>query len=353
MPRSIACSSATNRLSVVSAVYRWIHRVWYEGAGSGGVLRPLSWIYWLMLNLRSFLFRSGVFRTFKAHVPVIVVGNITAGGTGKTPTVIWLVNELRANGHSPGIVSRGYGGSKSGTSMRVDIDSDAAVVGDEPVLLAMRARCPVVVDSDRVRATTMLVDDGVDVIIADDGLQHLRLQRDFEICVVDGERGLGNRRLLPAGPLREGPERLESVDRVLINGGGDAVNSNSIRFDLIATDASRLNGSLARPLQGFKDTTVHAVAGIGNPKRFFDLLRTYGIQVIEHSLQDHAAIDKTDIEFGDDFDVFMTEKDAVKLGRKLSDKYWFVPVDLSMEPVKATEFIEQIEKRLQSCGDRL
>ena len=349
---SIACSSATNRLSVVSAAYRWIHRVWYDGAGSGWVLLPLSGLYWLLLNLRSFLFRSGVFRTFKAPVPVIVVGNITAGGTGKTPTVIWLVNELRAKGHSPGIVSRGYGGSKSGTSMRVDIDSDAAVVGDEPVLLAMRGRCPVAVDSDRVRATTMLVDDGVDVIIADDGLQHLRLQRDFEICVLDGERGLGNRRLLPAGPLREGPERLESVDRVLVNGGGDVVNSSGIRFDLIANDASRLNGSLARPLQGFKDTTVHAVAGIGNPKRFFDLLRTYGIQVIEHSLQDHAAIDKADIDFGDDFDVFMTEKDAVKLGRNLSDKYWFVPVDLSMEPVTATEFIEQIENRLQSCGDR-
>ena len=331
----------------MSVTYRWIHRVWYEDAKSGWVLLPLSALYWLILKVRSLLYRSGIFRRQEAHVPVIVVGNISAGGTGKTPTVIWLVNELRAKGHSPGIVSRGYGGSKSGSSMRVDIDSDASVVGDEPVLLARRGRCPVAVDSDRVRAAEMLVDDGVDVIIADDGLQHLRLQRNFEICVIDGERGLGNRRLLPAGPLREGPERLASVDQVLIN--GDADIPDAISFDLLANDASRLNGSLDRPLQGFKDKTVHAVAGIGNPKRFFDLLRTHGIQVIEHSLQDHAAIKKSDLDFGDNFDVFMTEKDAVKLGRDLSDKVWFVPVDLSMDAVKATEFIDQIESRLQSC----
>ncbi len=310
---------------------------------------PLSGLYWLLLSVRSLLFRCGLFRTCKAHAPVIVVGNITAGGTGKTPTVIWLVNELRAKGYTPGIVSRGYGGSKSGTSMRVDIDSDAAVVGDEPVLLARRARCPVAVDSDRVRAAAMLVDDGVDVIIADDGLQHLRLQRDFEICVVDGERGLGNRRLLPAGPLRETPKRLQSVDQVLVNGTTDL--PGAIAFELVAREATRLNGSLARPLQGFKDTTVHAVAGIGNPKRFFDLLRTHGIQVIEHSFPDHAALSKADLQFGDDFNVFMTEKDAVKLGRDLPDQYWYVAVDLTMDAVKSAALIERIDLCLRRCGD--
>jgi tetraacyldisaccharide 4'-kinase len=332
----------------VSATYRWIHRVWYEGAITGLVLLPLSGLYWVVFKLRAIFFRLGIFRTYKAHAPVIVVGNITAGGTGKTPTVIWLVNELRGRGFTPGIVSRGYGGTKSGTSMRVDVDSDAAVVGDEPVLLARRGQCPVAVDTDRVRAAAMLVDDGVNVIVADDGLQHLRLQRDYEICVVDGERGLGNRRLLPAGPLREPPQRLNSVDQVLVNGATEM--PNAIAFELLANDASRLNGSLARPLQGFRDSTVHAVAGIGNPLRFFDLLRAQGIQVIEHSFPDHAPITKAQIEFGDDFNVFMTEKDAVKLGRNLPDKYWFVPVDLSMDPVKATEFIEQIETCLRACG---
>jgi tetraacyldisaccharide 4'-kinase len=332
----------------VSATYRWIHRVWYEGAITGLVLLPLSGLYWVVFKLRAIFFRLGIFRTYKAHAPVIVVGNITAGGTGKTPTVIWLVNELRGRGFTPGIVSRGYGGTKSGTSMRVDVDSDAAVVGDEPVLLARRGQCPVAVDTDRVRAAAMLVDDGVNVIVADDGLQHLRLQRDYEICVVDGERGLGNRRLLPAGPLREPPQRLDSVDQVLVNGATEM--PNAIAFELLANDASRLNGSLARPLQGFRDSTVHAVAGIGNPLRFFDLLRAQGIQVIEHRFPDHAPITKAQIEFGDDFNVFMTEKDAVKLGRNLPDKYWFVPVDLSMDPVKATEFIEQIETCLRACG---
>ena len=333
----------------MSATYRWIHRVWYEGAITGLVLLPLSGLYWLITKLRALLFRRGVFRSYASDVPVIVVGNITAGGTGKTPTVIWLVEKLRAKGFTPGIVSRGYGGSKSGTSMRVDRDSDAAVAGDEPVLLARRARCPVAVDSDRVRAAAMLVEDGVNVIIADDGLQHLRLQRDYEICVVDGERGMGNGRLLPAGPLREPAERLESVDQVLVNGATEI--PNAIAFELLATDASRLNGSLARPLQRFKDMTVHAVAGIGNPHRFFDLLRAYGIQVIEHSFPDHAAITKSQIEFGDDFNIFMTEKDAVKLGRNLPDKFWFVPVDLNMDPLKANDLIEHIEKRLRSCGD--
>ena len=334
----------------MSAGYRWIHRVWYDDAKSGLILLPLSGIYYLLLKLRAQLYRFGVFRTFAAHAPVIVVGNITAGGTGKTPTVIWLVNELRSKGFRPGIVSRGYGGSKSGASMRVDVDSDAAVVGDEPVLLARRGRCPVVVDADRVRAAAMLVDDGVDVIVADDGLQHLRLQRNYEICVIDGERGLGNRRLLPAGPLREPPGRLNTVDRVLVNGSGEV--PGALNFELVASDASRLNGSLIRPLRGFKDKTVHAVAGIGNPKRFFDLLRANGMQIVEHSFPDHAAITKADVEFGDNFDVFMTEKDAVKLGAHLPDKFWFVPVNLNMDTEKAIEFIEQIESRLRPAGDR-
>jgi len=333
----------------LSATYRWIHKVWYGGAKSGLILLPLSGVYWLILQCRALLYRLGVFRSFKAPVPLVIVGNITAGGTGKTPVVIWLVNQLRSRGHAPGIVSRGYGGSKSGTSMRVDPDSDAAVVGDEPVLLARRGQCPVAVDSDRIRAATMLVEDGVDVIVADDGLQHLRLQRDFEICVLDGKRLLGNGRLLPSGPLREAAGRLPGVDQVLVNGGD---YDGAIRFDLRATDAQRLNGSLARPLAGFRDTTVHAVAGIGNPQRFFDLLRESGIQVIEHAFSDHAPIGLSDLRFGDDFNVFMTEKDAVKLGTKVPDKFWSVPVDLIMDDEMAAAFLDMIDSRLTSCGGR-
>ena len=336
-------------------VYRWIHRVWYEDAPSGWLLCPLSGLYWLVLAAKAFLRTCGVLRTHKAAVPVVIVGNITAGGTGKTPTVLWLVEALRARGFNPGIVSRGYGGSRANSSMRVEPDTDAAIAGDEPVLLAQRGRCPVVVDPDRVRAAAMLVEDGVDVVIADDGLQHYRLARDYEICVIDGARGLGNRRLLPSGPLRERAQRLEDVEQVLVNGelrGTEyeltSAEQNAISFELVASEACRLNGSLTRPIGRFAGTTVHAVAAIGNPRRFFDLLRGQDIQVIEHAFPDHAAVSRKDLEFGDDFEVFMTEKDAVKLGRDSRDNLWYVPVELRMDPVHAGPLIEQIESRLRA-----
>ena len=336
------------------AAYHWIHRVWYEQASLGWLLLPLSAFYWIISGCRRLFYKSGILRTHHAPVPVIVVGNITAGGTGKTPTVIWLSRLLAERGFSPGIVSRGYGGSQSKSPMRVDANSEAAVVGDEPVLLARRSQCPVVVDADRVRAAAMLVDDGVDIIVADDGLQHYRLARDYEICVIDGSRGLGNRRLLPAGPLRESPQRLHDVDQLLVNGRLrtsaeiSVAEQNAIPFELEVTEASRLDGSLSRPIERFAGTTVHAVAAIGNPGRFFDLLRAQGIQVIEHAYPDHAPITTAELDFGDDFEVFMTEKDAVKLGRSIGDRYWYVPVELQMDPVCALPLIEQIESRLRS-----
>ena len=199
-------------------MYKWLHRIWYEGASSYWLLLPLSGLYWLLITLRRFLYRVGLISSLRASIPVIIVGNITAGGTGKTPVTIWLARELRRRGFIPGIVSRGYGGSKASTSMRVDAASDPGIVGDEPVLLARRTDCPVVVDANRARAAQMLEADGVNVIIADDGLQHYRLERTYEICVIDGSRGLGNRYLLPAGPLRETIDRLSEVDQVLLNG---------------------------------------------------------------------------------------------------------------------------------------
>lgn len=339
-------------------MYKWIHRVWYEGAASYGLLLPLSGLYWLVISLRRVFYRLGFFRIQQLPVPVLVVGNITAGGTGKTPTTIWLARNLKERGFSPGIVSRGYGGSKSPASMRVDKDSDPAVVGDEPVLLSLRTECPVVVDSDRCRAAAMLVADGVDLIIADDGLQHYRLPRSYEICVIDGARGLGNRQLLPAGPLRESLSRLQEVDQIVINGRRhteegtfSALEQNAIEFQLVAIDACRLNASLMRPIEKFSGSTVHAVAAIGNPARFFDMLRGHGIQVIEHAFQDHAALDRRAIEFDDDFDVLMTEKDAVKLRQPMPDKFWYVPVELQMDAVVAGPWLEQIESRVRSEMD--
>ena len=336
------------------AAYRFIQSIWYEGSRWYVALLPFAAIYWVIITLRRLLYRAGVLRSAKASVPVIVVGNVTAGGTGKTPTTVWLARELRDRGFRTGIVSRGYGGSKSGSSMRVDAASDPAVAGDEPVLIAMRTRCPVVVDADRSQAAHMLVEDGVDLIIADDGLQHYALDRDYEICVVDGARLLGNGLLLPAGPMRETAVRMEQVDQLLVNGrlapGADSLPAglqNALEFRLVAAEACRLNGSLTRPIERFADTTVHAVAAIGNPGRFFDLLRGHGMQVIEHAFPDHAPIPPAALDFADDFDILMTEKDAVKLGRQLSDRHWYVPVDLDMDPQIAGPWLEQIESRMR------
>lgn len=338
-------------------MYNWLHRIWYEGSGYYRLLLPLTGLYWLTVTLRRALYNAGILGSHSAVAPVIIVGNITAGGTGKTPVTIWLAHALKTKGFSPGIVSRGYGGSRSSTSMRVGVESDPATVGDEPVLLARRSGCPVVVDRDRARAASMLVEDGADVIIADDGLQHYRLARSYEICVIDGARGLGNRYLLPAGPMRETVVRLNEVDQVLVNGrlraDSDALSAmeqNSIVFELRASEVSRLNGSENRPIEAFEGKTVHGVAAIGNPQRFFDQLRSHGMQVIEHAFPDHAMLSPAALKFGDRFPVLMTEKDAVKLGQSVPDHFWAVPVDLHMDPQEAGPWLEQIVSRLRTDG---
>jgi tetraacyldisaccharide 4'-kinase len=356
MPRCIGCSSANNEgAAVKDAAHTWFHRAWYGGHGWYRILLPLAGLYSLLSVMRRFLYRAGLMRTQHAKVPVIVIGNITAGGTGKTPVTVWLANALAERGFSPGIVSRGYGGSKSGTSMRVDARSDPAVVGDEPVLIAMRTGRPVVVDAERARGAAMLVQDGADLVIADDGLQHYALARDYEICVVDGALGLGNGKLLPAGPLREPVSRIGEVDQVLINGrlrdrqeAMQTAMQNAIEFRLVAQHASRLNGSVTRPIDRFAGTTVHAVAAIGNPGRFFDMLRGHGMQVIEHPYPDHAPLSAGELDFADNFDILMTEKDAVKFPRQVSDRFWYVPVDVQMDTVVAAPWLEQIESRMRN-----
>lgn len=336
-------------------MYRWIHRVWYDDGRFGWVLSPLSWLYRFAVFGRRLLFRCKVLRAYKVDVPVVVVGNISVGGTGKTPVVIWLAKQLSANGFRPGIVSRGYGGSHSDSAMRVDVDSAAAVVGDEPLLLARRTQCPVMVDRNRVRGARMLIEDGVDVVLADDGLQHSRLRRDFEICVVDGKRGLGNGRLLPAGPLRESEARLARVDQVLVNGDLDqavidaeSALSEGLVFHLQAVEARRLDGSSSRPIDSFRGKKIHAIAGIGNPQRFFDLMRSFGAEVIEHAYPDHQTIAKEDLNFGDGSDVLMTEKDAVKIVGQVGENVWFVPVELMFETDVANDLMPKLMAQLEA-----
>jgi tetraacyldisaccharide 4'-kinase len=331
-------------------LYAWLQDLWYQDGRGAWLLLPLSGIYRIVIAVRSLLYRAGILPRVDVGVPVVVVGNITAGGTGKTPVTTWLATSLSERGFRPGIVSRGYGGSGSSTTMRVDAASDPAVVGDEPVLLARRSDCPVAVDRDRVRAATMLVRDGADVIIADDGLQHLRLCRNYEICVLDGRRRLGNGHVLPAGPLREPASRLDEVDEVLVNGPRADESARSARkgetgFELVAAFARRLDDTESKPIEQFAGRTVNAVAAIGNPVRFFDLLRGAGIRVIAHSHPDHARLGPADLEFDDGFDVFVTEKDAVKLDRRRHAACWYVPVDVRLPEAEA--WLDRLETRLR------
>ena len=331
-------------------MYRFIHRIWYGESRWYWLLMPLSLLFFLVSSARRALYRNGLLPKTDVGVPVIVVGNITAGGTGKTPVTIWLAEQLIERGFRPGIVSRGYAGRGGQAPLRVDPASDPKVVGDEPVLIARRTACAVMVGADRSRAAAMLVDEGVDVVIADDGLQHYALSRCYEICVIDGERRLGNRRLLPAGPLRETPRRLLSVDQVLVNGecGGAATTvaeQNALCFELRATDACRANGDERRALDTFSGESVQAVAAIGNPDRFFGLLRRHGIDVVEHPLRDHDAVDLSRFDAG--IPVIMTEKDVVKLVPPVADNVWYVPVSLFVDPAMANAWLEQMNSRLK------
>ena len=282
------------------------------------------------MALRRWLYKKNFLKTKHFNVPVIVVGNITVGGTGKTPFVIWLVDTLKSQGFKPGIVSRGYGGKASSYPVAVEVDSDAAVVGDEALLLARRAECPVVVDPRRVNAVQTLLDKyDCDIVISDDGLQHYALGRNLEIAIIDGERRLGNGFLLPAGPLREHSKRLKDVDLVISN--GDA-KEGELAMRLVSDDMRNVaDPSITQSITYLQDKPLIAVAGIGNPDRFFNTLRSHGLEFIEKVFPDHHQFNKNDFELPDDAFIIMTEKDAVKCKDLVGDNAWTLPVTAELD----------------------
>jgi tetraacyldisaccharide 4'-kinase len=306
-----------------------IDSLWYQNSPLGVLLAPLGWLYCAASIVRRASYRVGIAHSGRVGAPVIVVGNISVGGTGKTPLVIWIARFLMSRGLRPGIVSRGYRGRADKWPQQVRPDSDPTMVGDEPVLLAQATRCPVVADPDRLRAaTSLLVHAQCDVIISDDGLQHLALGRDVEIAVIDGLRRHGNGRCLPAGPLREPVSRLDSVDLVVTNGGG-MVGEFDMRMR--AGEAKNLaDETLRQPLETFKAGPVHAVCGIGSPQRFFETLERGGIRLIRHPFPDHHPFAASDIDFDDDIPVLMTEKDAVKCRRFAHARHWYVPIQAEL-----------------------
>ena len=324
----------------------WLEKHWARYTPVSALLSPVSWFFQAASGLRRAGYRAGLLPSSRLAVPVIIVGNITAGGTGKTPLVLWLASFLKSRGRSPGIVCRGYGG-RQGAPCEVRADSDPYRYGDEAVLLARRSGCPVWTGVDRpAAARSLLAANACDVVLSDDGLQHYALARDLEICVIDADRGLGNGWLQPAGPLREPAARLSEVDAVVVNG----------------TDASAASGSLARKynttclgmsldprefrnlLQAdrrveagfFRGKRVHAVAGIGNPARFFGQLRKLKMEVEPHAFPDHHAFQASDLAFAGPDAIVMTEKDAVKCERFPSERCWVLSVDAMPDPALET-----------------
>lgn len=313
---------------------------WYQDRPPPRWTLPIAALYGFVIRVRRACHRRGWLRSESLPVPVIVVGNITVGGTGKTPLVVALVEALRARGFRPGVVSRGYGGSARGP-MLLDGQPDPRQVGDEPALTRSRTGVPVAIGRDRPAAARLLLDQHVDLIIADDGLQHHALVRDIEICVIDGGRRLGNGRLLPAGPLREQASRLDEVDFIVCNGGEP--QHGEIPMQLRADEVHNLRDDSRHPLGEFADMRVHAVAGIGNPPRFFETLREHGIDPIEHAFPDHHVYGARDLEFGDALPVLMTEKDAVKCHSFARENWWSVPVVADLP----ASFVNVLAERLR------
>jgi tetraacyldisaccharide 4'-kinase len=325
---------------------KWLQRQWYRISIWHVFLWPVSILFRLILAIRRLCYGLGLFKSIRLPVPVIVVGNITVGGTGKTPLVIWLAQFLRAQGYNPCVISRGYSGSAI-QPQSVTSATDPSLVGDEAVLLAYRLRCPVWVGADKVAVARALLSARPDcnVILSDDGLQHYRLQRDIEIAVVDGKRRFGNGLLLPAGPMREPRGRLRRVDAVVINGGETLANEYAMQ--LTGNVFYRLQDDTASAEAGdFSGKRLHAVAAIGHPARFFDHLRTLGLQVMEHAFPDHYAYQPQDLQFADAEAILMTEKDAVKCTNFNIQNVWFLPVtgeltaafgDKILQQLKATE----------------
>lgn len=305
------------------------------------LLLPVSLLFFCLSSLRRWLYRVGIKSTHKLPVPIIVVGNISVGGNGKTPLVILLAKWLDEAGYKPGVLSRGYGGKAAEYPLSVEAKSLPDDVGDEPVLMRQNLSCPMVVDPKRPRGAAHLISQyGCNVIICDDGLQHYALARDLELIVMDGERRLGNGLLLPAGPLREGAWRLSSTEFVICNGG--TAKQDEYKMTLEPTDLVNVKDpARTRPLSSLVEPVV-AAAGIGNPQRFFDFLLARQVRFSEClSFPDHHQFSQQDLP---DTTVIMTEKDAVKCQQIAQDEWWYLPVTAAL----SDKFKQQILTRLAS-----
>ncbi|MGR5320370.1 tetraacyldisaccharide 4'-kinase [Vibrio sp. DNB22_19_1] len=330
-----------------------IEKIWFEN-------HPFKYLFWPLLWPLSLLFgaiskfkrrqyQSGKKQAYKAPVPIVVVGNITAGGNGKTPVVVWLVEQLKKLGYKPGVVSRGYGAKALQYPLILDANTPAQHCGDEPKLIYRRTGAQVAVDPVRANAVKALLDTGVDIIITDDGLQHYALERDIELVIVDGNRRFGNESLIPLGPLREGVERLESVDFIITNGGH--AQQGEIAMSLAPSNAINLKTKQQVDVTKLKD--IVAFAGIGHPPRFFHTLNVMNADVkVTKGFADHQDFDQQELETlaQQGANVIMTEKDAVKCESYAQDNWWYLPVSAQFEPTDAERILKRIKEVKATYG---
>lgn len=321
---------------------KWLDEYWNSYNWFVLCLLPLSWLFCAISWIRRTAYNKRLIKIHRLPVPVIIVGNISVGGTGKTPLVIWLVDYLRSLGYTPGVIARGYGGEAVSWPQQVLPESDPRLVGDEPFMIMNRCACPVWIGPDRVQvAEALLKDSDCDIIISDDGMQHYALGRDIEIAVIDGQRRMGNGLCLPAGPLRERPGRLSQVDLIVVSGqaGPEEHAMMLVGYELISLTEPERRMSLN---EASKIGEVHAIAGIGNPERFFSTLRAAGLILKTRAFPDHHKYSAAQINPNDDLPVFMTEKDAVKCYTLASQRHWYLKVNASL----GSRFVQNLNQLL-------
>jgi len=322
---------------------------WYSSASRADVLLwlllPISWLYCAVASVRRKFYQLNIKQSYAGNAPLVVIGNIVVGGSGKTPLIISVCKMIQQKGYKPGVVSRGYGGKFVGIKQVVENDS-AEIVGDEPLMISQRTGVPVVVGADRVAAVKYLLENNhCDIVLSDDGLQHYRMQRDLEIAVVDANRGFGNAFCLPAGPLREPVARLQEVDLVVYNGSkntDDEDNNNTCSYHLKIIDLCPLLGGDSTELSFHHAKKIHAIAGIGNPARFFSLLRDQGLDVIEHAFADHHFFQQSDFSEWQNSCIIMTEKDAVKCQHLSLPDAWVLRVSAELSETLEADLVSKI-----------
>ena len=322
-------------------------QAWYQGHPVLALLRPLEALYRQVVQRKRARFLAGEGEIYRAPVPLIVVGNVTVGGTGKTPMILWLIEHCQARGLRVGVISRGYGATPPSLPWRVGAEQTAEQAGDEPLLIVQRSGVPLMIDPQRSRAAAaLLAEEPLDLLLSDDGLQHYRIARDLELVLIDAARGLGNRRCLPAGPLREPVERLHSVDACLYN-GAEQDPEGAFGFTLQPGALVNLRTGERRALDHFPPgQAVHAVAGIGNPQRFFRTLEALHWRPVAHAFADHATYSAESLDFSPVLPLVMTEKDAVKCRAFAGDDWWYLAVDAQPSPAFVAWFDARLDRLL-------